>query len=922
MAFPDVNNHYHTLQSRLASFKVSESKPRRRTSVSSKKKLKTVEGWPHDFLSPEALAAAGFYYAPLVEGDDNVKCFLCAKMLAGWEEGDVPIDEHLKHSGTCGWAVALALQMKTGYEELLQEDPMSERMLEARMDTFGELWPHDGKKGWVSKSKQMAAAGWYYTPTEGSDDLATCAYCSLGLDGWEPKDKPIVEHRKRSPDCPFFRLVDEHKSGKEKAATKSKSVRSSRVSILSIQSNLTSNSDAPSFVEEAAEDDDSMMTSVTNATSRAGAKKSKGTKAITAKTRKPRAKKQDAEEVIALEPENDDNENKVEEAMVNSGKKRASDQMNGDSTAFAEQPPPAKRRTIRTRASMAVENNATILVLEKPAEEPAAEASTALRKTGRPSRGSRKISAGSITAEPESTPHDDEIDRALVADLERPITDDEDHPSEQESSAPIVRRVSRAMGKASSRGRPGARKTRASVVSNNDSCIFESQLVEFDESSIDKELAALEIEEELKVPRQTKVARIKQARKPSAKQQAAARRAEKAAEAPTVDADAMVLDMQDNKQPQSPEPGPKPQKAGKRKPRKVQVRGTRASSTSLNAAAGSYIPQDDSTVQISQDCHSENDTDASMASQSTVIRGGKPRRGSALRKGRGGKKAATCNIEDIIHKDVEVAPPAKQSEKSKKGKEVMIQNMDADEGPAIFEDAVDSETDRADRQFKAESRKEEGKGKVLQELSIEPAPYTSTPSSLSVPFASRLISSARNSPQPPSTPRGPQEPHISLSPQSSDAENHPPSLRPSLVRNSLNLHDITTAKHTVQVPLASTPTGSPSKRNVINGLQTSQPWTALNLDTMFERSPLKESEVKNSDPGYLAFNEILERARIGHMTSPEKKMTVEEWIAHNAELAAGKLKEDCERMVGVFEEAGQRAMRSVEGIMCHDDDQA
>lgn len=38
---------------------------------------------------------------------------------------------------------------------------------------------------------QLAEAGWKYTPTLDSDDMATCAYCDLALDGWESGDKPM-----------------------------------------------------------------------------------------------------------------------------------------------------------------------------------------------------------------------------------------------------------------------------------------------------------------------------------------------------------------------------------------------------------------------------------------------------------------------------------------------------------------------------------------------------------------------------------------------------------------------------------------------------------------------------------------------------------------------------------------------------------
>lgn len=39
--------------------------------------------------------------------------------------------------------------------------------------------------------EQLVDAGWKYTPTSDSDDMATCVYCQLALDGWEPNDKPL-----------------------------------------------------------------------------------------------------------------------------------------------------------------------------------------------------------------------------------------------------------------------------------------------------------------------------------------------------------------------------------------------------------------------------------------------------------------------------------------------------------------------------------------------------------------------------------------------------------------------------------------------------------------------------------------------------------------------------------------------------------
>lgn len=43
-----------------------------------------------------------------------------------------------------------------------------------------------------SNALQMVAGGWYFCPTEDSNDQASCPYCKLSLDGWEPKDDPLL----------------------------------------------------------------------------------------------------------------------------------------------------------------------------------------------------------------------------------------------------------------------------------------------------------------------------------------------------------------------------------------------------------------------------------------------------------------------------------------------------------------------------------------------------------------------------------------------------------------------------------------------------------------------------------------------------------------------------------------------------------
>lgn len=99
------------------------------------------------------LARAGFYFQPWPDNPDNVVCFLCHKSMDGWEEGDDPLEEHLKHSSQCGWAITTAIEVGMG--QYAQLHPAEHTMMEARKATFAGMWPHDGKRGWKCKTKQV-----------------------------------------------------------------------------------------------------------------------------------------------------------------------------------------------------------------------------------------------------------------------------------------------------------------------------------------------------------------------------------------------------------------------------------------------------------------------------------------------------------------------------------------------------------------------------------------------------------------------------------------------------------------------------------------------------------------------------------------------------------------------------------------------
>ncbi|KAH4054936.1 hypothetical protein HBH92_151160 [Parastagonospora nodorum] len=232
-----------TFQARLATFQGAPAAKTRRPSSRSKKAApKAKAAWPLAAPSAEDLAFAGFVWRPTSVSPDNVQCWACNCQLDGWEEADVPAYEHLTHSPSCGFAVVTTIRLRHGDPGRTEEDPISERMIAARKETFGDLWPLDVSAGYPSVD-QLAEAGWFYDPTEETPDGATCAYCHLSLDAWDAGDDPLEEHRRRASDCLFFALSELYhpvapEPKKAKRVTKGKRA-SSRSSIASNATSTT-----------------------------------------------------------------------------------------------------------------------------------------------------------------------------------------------------------------------------------------------------------------------------------------------------------------------------------------------------------------------------------------------------------------------------------------------------------------------------------------------------------------------------------------------------------------------------------------------------------------------------------------------------------------------------------------------------------
>ncbi|CAZ83128.1 unnamed protein product [Tuber melanosporum] len=367
--------------------------------------------WPHEQPSPQKLADAGFYFNPSDAHLDNVTCYLCDKDLDGWEEDDDPISEHFKHCSECGWAqVAYALASRDDHKSL--SDPRGTIMTEARIMTFGKKWwPHEEKRGWLPKIGTMAEAGWHYAPAKDSNDNASCAYCELTLDGWEMNDDPLEEHRRRSQDCLFFTW---------KPAPKRATKRASRASIQSLASSIGDGEDepvrktarsrkpkkAPSVVRELSVDPEPIV--------------------IDESVKAPRGRKrassivQNPEPVILWDGSKDTDEDDV-------------------------QPPPAKRRT--TRASLAKQSSAKPNADAKMADSDNESVAVGPAR-GRPKKGARSASKTRRSVVKKNSkifvPDDDEIDRALALDFERPLTDEEDVATFKKPFVRTTKRLTRS----------------------------------------------------------------------------------------------------------------------------------------------------------------------------------------------------------------------------------------------------------------------------------------------------------------------------------------------------------------------------------------------------------------------------------------------------------------------------------------------
>ncbi|PLB34149.1 uncharacterized protein BDW47DRAFT_112770, partial [Aspergillus candidus] len=741
------------------------------------------------------------------------------------------------------------------------QDPTSEHIFQARLATFNSGWPHDGKRGWTCQSEKMVEGGWYFCPNEESNDLASCPYCKLSLDGWEPKDDPFDEHYRRSAECSFF--VFAQAPGKKGKGSRSKKGRGSKVSRLSTQSTV---SEAPS-------DLDSVMDQ--SIISQPSTTKSKSTKKSKSKTKDARSKKEeeadshmdlDAPEVTVAEPE------PPKAKRATRGKKRTSEDVQMDDMNIArgesveETGRPSKKRATRSRASSQPVHdydNVEPMVADQDQVDSREEAQKVqeiqeVQEAPKKGRGAgkkkgsgkgRKASSASSTSKiipQEEEPGDLEITAAIEADLEQ------DHVEPVEPTPEVAEKPAKKSKKKGKKNDTATEETGALSEKKHET----------------KEPA--HVDELVDQEKPTKPGRRQKARASNDSQSTG--RAHTETPAPTspsrdkherVEEDTKMelhesfvsveIPARKSEQPVEVETSQKPKKESKKGSTGRGKKSKKTEEASTEPSAPAVAPP-----QPQQDDDAEE-----------------PRKRKSSRK----QKSADHDLEQ---RELD-GPPQKEEAQEPEPERRTSRRRSSMAPPKTTERYSDIPQEEHLAEALVESRHSSSSHR--QSGGSDPSSHITQKDSDVSP-----LPASKSSP--------------SMSPQSSDAENRPPSLRPTASRPPV----LSPSKPTPgRLPLApSTP--SPIKKYANRGgIDTAHTWRPADVDEILLAS--------GSDKENLDLHAALKDIK-GELTSEEKKMTVAQWIQWNAKNGEERLRRECERLVGQFEKEGARAMRALEGIEC------
>ena len=702
---------------------------------------------------------------------------------------------------------------------------------------------------------------------------------------------PSTEHQRRSPDCTFFTAVipiEKPQKGRGKRQSKA----SSR---LSTQSNNTRLSNASSANWEVFGEDSvmtvensAMLPSQPAAIRSQGSKRTRGSSMSRSHSNvKPKA---DVVPSSFLEPEDDDFEVKVVEppGKRSRGRKRKSDEIDqssldhqAGSPASGAPEPAAKRRTTRSRTSNvdtvglnavgAVSKDSDIQMTDvdamppPPASKPRKGAKGGRKRASSKTRHASAASTASMASLRAAIPDDDALDAALEADLNRALADEEiDSPVVDSSTA--KRRLTRT--------RPGTKVELASTASVRHAA--EASLME-------GEVAAEPVGNDIKHDDVIE----KPKRRVASRQKVPA----PTPSAPTENTKAETSESRDESAPK------KRGTKGKRVAQKELEERQEVERTAVaDVKEGQQDPAENSTVEQKEETEPNPTVDANSCQTEDNSAGAKRSRTTKKTK----VKTKVQQLPDD-YPAAERSSTAAVIEEAKIVCEKDVQVSD-DESTLQRKTVVKKPIEKVKKGAKA-------KAKAAKASTPPPVLPSSSPEQPHKEVEDEAVQDQKSLPTPivEVTPVKQASAQPFTSPPS-DVENHPPSSRPASARPPLQT--LSPSKfQPIRVPLAlSTPVASPSKN--ISKLHTTQPWIAVDLDTFLLRSPEKENAM-GAAGGLFA----LPKAK-GNLSSPEKKMTVEQWIKANAENLEGKLRDDCERLVGRFEAEGMKALRTLEGVVC------
>lgn len=750
--------------------------------------------------------------------------------------------------------------------------------------------------------------------------------------------------------------MEEFKGTKKKG--RSKPARGSKASRLSTQSQATIMSEAPSMADTtSAGQDDTVMTTASTMTA-GGTKKGRAKKAKTTKARKTKAKKDETMEVVEDEKPAEVVEQPAEHeaspvappAKAKRGKKRASDAIE-ESTMTLSQAPAPKKRATRVRGSAAVNSSVVQTEGESVVEAPVSKKAAGKKKTR--ASNTRKVSAKrSITPSvvmsppPGHFPDDDEIERQLEAELEKSLSDDENVIGGSDTEGSRIK-----TWEDEAEREPTLEPPQEQPRTSADFAMFNPAPVEVHEDEVEDELEALRAEMEVDKP------------------QAAAEPEPEPQPEPEFEP---VVEPE-------PEPEPEklhvPKKGAKTGTRKASKQ-SKAKKAPPPEPVEEVLPPVEEPQPDEPIAEASNDQDASLGSTDTVVRTSQSLDQPPPKRGRGRpskvSRASFQSVEDELAEAPAEPPkkgrgrPPKVQPKEEKPAPEPVKVSPRPASPELKKEVVEEPKKRG------RGRGRPSKASLGSQIAEEPQPSQEAPEpakrgrgrpakkslevrnttdpgvqllaeaeaarlrgdeddddsmelvgapdsvdgeaaspeadehqmSEAVPVAPESLLEAPSTPgQGPSPSASARQANLSpsQSPQASDAENQPPS--------SVPVASVKT-KRVALAPIAATPSRtSPSKRNVIAGLKSQTPWKKIDLDAVMG-TPMASAPDKENN----GMDRLLRKGK--ELTSPEKKMTVEEWIHFNASEAEKMLKHECEAMVSRFESEGNKAMSVLEGLEC------